>query len=945
MSANNVLCRVLLPVIWTVMSVQVGCAGKAFDLSGKRLTVRSGRLELVFVDRALVALTDRKVGVTFGRSGGADANGEDAVGAPTLRQIRPGRAELAYPAGGLDPTDPNSPVGQWVYAFSVEPAADQIVLNVSWRASQETEAGTPDALRSQSTFPGPDTIELAAEGLRPRRVLLGSGAAFLRDEPAVTDTCRRRSNGLHAPVFAALEGGGSCLAVWQDDPAGRGNIALKHDPNADRLGLLGRRELIADQDGQAAYGAWRFGAFDRWEQAAGAYRDHFRTRTGAKPLWDAPVRWTRDIHAVATHIPKTPEDAEAYYGAMRRELDPNRVLLLYWNGDGVIAFGDHRYLVRKVGRPKPEVIDVLRRHGFNWMGYHGYVLLFAPHRLPQRIAELREKQWGVPADYTFQPDYDGKAEDFYDHFRNVAGGYYRSLDEARLWVLHPGAKKVRDYLVRNLGNYCKAHRMQGAYMDILGADEGYHFPAERKIIEGRDYVTGAVLAQEAIHKAHPDLAMMSEYQEPWIIPHVFYTWEGYTHFRLPGSYASIRTRRNHPLRTALWGSFCWTREDNLDPHDAALIGVLPEVDFGDAWSLARAKLFCQNELYNDLPERWDPCAVAYYRGRGQKWFQFRRMPYGDAFVEVTTGGLKVHLGRFRGRTESPIEGPTFIPGWAAYRDGRPIGLDPRRTYRFLPDKPNVTAPVTITDLPAGVYVDAVREQKEFVVVELGRPDGKRAKGKVTLVPARDVAWLATGADSGPREIKAGEGVTLDVDGGLALAFQRVHGTRLEILGWWLHWRGRVHSEGRSERGWVQGGSPYTTKIQVDGNEVEVLRLGVGRYRTCVDRWIDVPAEGASRLAMSWRSESVPAGRLADPPIIRVHVNGAEVLRMPAGTDSAWTDHDVDLAPWAGKIIMVTVSVSAAKPRPVPTGRIRPGVLFRRLAAPAQKGARQGRDVP
>jgi hypothetical protein len=57
----------------------------------------------------------------------------------------------------------------------------------------------------------------------------------------------------------------------------------------------------------------------------------------------------------------------------------------------------------------------------------------------------------------------------------------------------------------------------------------------------------------------------------------------------------------------------------------------------DPKKLLLAHLYMDEELFNDLPESWDPEALAYYRGKGGRWFQFRRLPYGDGY---RTFGLK-----------------------------------------------------------------------------------------------------------------------------------------------------------------------------------------------------------------------------------------------------------------------------------------------------------------
>ena len=119
---------------------------------------------------------------------------------------------------------------------------------------------------------------------------------------------------------------------------------------------------------------------------------------------------------------------------------------------------------------------------------------------------------------------------------------------------------------RNYRNWCVTYQADGCYFDILGTDEIGKFSSDRKIIEGQDYATGEKNAIARINKDLPNLAVMSEYVNSGLLPHVFYTWEGYTHVT-QNSHA--KTKINHPLRTALIGSYVWSQEQR--PDDAAPI--------------------------------------------------------------------------------------------------------------------------------------------------------------------------------------------------------------------------------------------------------------------------------------------------------------------------------------------------------------------------------------
>lgn len=188
-------------------------------------------------------------------------------------------------------------------------------------------------------------------------------------------------------------------------------------------------------------------------------------------------------------------------------------------------------------------------------------------------------------------------------------------------------------------------------MDVLGNDGVGFFPSERRVIAGQDYVFGEMSVLTAVQQELPNLAVMSEYQAPWLVPYTFYTWEGVeTHLR-QAEIANMRL--NHPLRTALLGSYQWARETNSEQADdllAALLGTLPQISLaGDyevsnsraLWSQQRANLFCEEELFHDLPAEWDLDALAYYRSqRTGHWFKLVRMGETYGYVEILPDGTE-----------------------------------------------------------------------------------------------------------------------------------------------------------------------------------------------------------------------------------------------------------------------------------------------------------------
>jgi len=888
-------------------------APEPFVWQDQTLTVRTARLEMAIRECSVVTVRELRTDESF--SGLADKPGLPSADAATFTRLGPLEASVTYPrfpASVMKNGRATVELQRRTFHCRVDERTGEILFSVVAEPVEADEA--------------PASVETALPGLRGQSVILGCGARYSRDEPSADDAASRFGNGLHSPALAVIEGKKCCVCIWQDDPCGYENIALHHEPAEDRLTLTSKRPPSA-QVSTTTGGWWRVGAFGRWEDAARRYRKHYEANTPARPLWENSCRWVRDIHAVQVDVPANLDTAKPLYARLAESFDSRKVLLFYWNGDRIILFGDHRYMT-EIGRPKPDVVTELRKYGFRWIGYHPYILIMPPHELAPRLEHITTQKWGLPAGYQFQPDYDGKPDGFFDYLRPVCTGYYKPMDKATLWTAHPGALRTRQYLVRNFGDYCKFHDMDGAYMDVLGGGGEEHFPPEKQVMDGLDCRHGEAVAQAELHRAHPELATMSEYQTPWIVPYVFYAWEGETHFSLPQSYTSIRTRRNHPLRTALWGSYCWSRENELDPAQSALMGALPEISLASDWSMERAKIFTREGLFNDLPEKWAAAAIAYYRSTGGHWFQYRRMPFGEALVELTPGGMKVRLGRFIGQTDGVLDQPVRLQNWVAYRKGKPFGLDPRRIYPFTVGTAAAPSPLAVTKLSTGVWIETVRDAGNCTVIELGRA-GQAAPGEITLVLDKPCPRIidADGEKAGP--VAAGQPITLTtaIPGGIVLVWNEPQLGAQTLVTRLQQGTGRTWADGTPHPGYYQGAQIANEATTLAGRTLPALRLGMARYRTFCQAWVDVPAGAGAKLEFVLGTGAREAGRSYVPAVVFVQVNGREVWRTPLPEKEGWQECQVPLDKFAARRVLLTVSLCAAGTLDTPAGTLHPAAFL------------------
>ncbi|MCX7756400.1 MAG: hypothetical protein N2117_14320 [Anaerolineales bacterium] len=636
-----------LPVSETPSPAPTELSPPQFTYRFGRLTIVTTLLKMEIKDGAIVLLRDQASGETllesdpsgqcdldFLLSGGftsRDRAGNLVRACPPsfqktdFQQIDDYRVRLLYQ--GLN----DAPDTRLTLDLAVDPATGEVLLQLT---GQETRPGqTPAALN------------LALMNLKPQSMLLGSGVEVRRADPPLETQTTEAGYGLYGVTMAVLQGEQAAAAMWSESTQFAPEfIRLIHDPARDHLILHSEPDPKETVTGRIVSPPWRIGTYARWEQAARRWRQEFERRTGARPLWEHRAAWVRRVHAVFDATNQLYEDTPQKYAELAAVAPPECVLFYLWNGDRLVLFGDPT-LAAGIGRPDPGLLRNIQAYGWPLLLYHPFNLIYTENGAKERLASLAAQGW-LPPGYQFTPDFPGAPEAWYAYWQNARGDY-----DDTLAILHPAAPEFQGYLVQNFGNYASRYGAKAAYLDVLGNDGIGFFAPERRLIAGQDYVFGEIGALTRLQTTLPDLAVMSEYQAPWLVPYVFYTWEGVeTHLR-QAEIASMRL--NHPLRAALLASYQWTRETNGEQADdllAALLGTLPQISLvGDyevsdsraVWSQQRAALFCQEELFHDLPDRWDADALAYYRSqRTGHWFKLARMGTTYGYVEILPDGTE-----------------------------------------------------------------------------------------------------------------------------------------------------------------------------------------------------------------------------------------------------------------------------------------------------------------
>jgi hypothetical protein len=539
----------------------------------------------------------------------------------SFRLLSPEHAQLVYSGLG---TDPGADGSQLIADVTVDTQSGEVVVQTTG------SEGVPGL--------SPVSVDLPVTGLATRSVILGNGAKCERQDAEAIARSSYSDFGLNGPTMAVAEGQRSSLAVWSESFESIPEyVELEHRADYDHVVLHAERSAQQTEQQRIVSPAWRLGTYPTWVDVAHRWRTRFEAITGAHPLWENRANWVRNVHAIYDATNQWSDEQPARLAELAAMAEPDCILYFVWNGDRIVLYGDPT-LVNEIDRPKPEEIQVLANYGWPLLLYHPYNLIYSEIGTTNRLNLLASNGW-LPPGYEFRPDFDCTPDCWQSYWSGVKASYY---DGSQFEILHPGSTRFRNYLLRNLGDYVARYGANGAYLDILG-DVTNFFTGTQATVEGQDYTLGEVSTLISVTQTLPDIGIMSEYQPSWLVPFSFYSWEGPTTHLMQMN--AVNWRVNHPLRVALLGSYSWTRESNakfIDDRTSALMGALPEVSLvGDhgvsderaQWSQARARLFCEERLFNDLPDRWEAGVLAYYRSaRTGHWFEFRDF-------DNTTGGV------------------------------------------------------------------------------------------------------------------------------------------------------------------------------------------------------------------------------------------------------------------------------------------------------------------
>jgi hypothetical protein len=446
----------------------------------------------------------------------------------------------------------------------------------------------------------------------------------------------------YAIPAAVIEGTNSSVGVWsENNNMQQSALRVIHNQNTyDHILLWDYPEPVQQvDDSQIMHSStWKFTAQADWLGVAKRWRDDFEAlNPDMKHLWENPVDWVRNIHTMYSRAhyinPSEWDNVAAIVPPTKTLIMPESDL-----SGQLVVFGDNDHQMTWV---KPDSAEraywTSQNYNYKVQGY------YQPFYFWTNVDyELIHNPQAIPAGYT-QPDdvgYDITAS-LLNQNQSVWDSYWSGLTApyqsgTTLTQFHPGSTNAMNYINFNYPDFCSKTGVEATFWDILGGNEDRFFAAENnRVFNGKSYLMGQRDATEANYATYP---IMGEWIVPGMLPYVWYWWQGAYNIN---NWEQAGLTPNHPFQTALMSSYSWTLgqrpASNSSPKYDALLGALPEfmlnndyhADSAAPYSQAVAKLFAEDELWNDLPDIWDPDALAYYRTKYGTWMKAKEIETDD----------------------------------------------------------------------------------------------------------------------------------------------------------------------------------------------------------------------------------------------------------------------------------------------------------------------------
>jgi len=602
---------------------------------------------------------------------------------------------------------------------------------------------------------------------------------------------------------------------------------------------------------------WRIEAYrGDWRAGAGIYRAWMQKALKLKPFAQKQPEWPRDIRFVVI----TGMDAALLDDLARYVPPPNTLLYVpSWRRDPY----DMNYPEYTAAEGFPEFVEAAHRRGFRVMVHVNYFGCDLKHPLYEQFEKFQLRAPGTGKRLWWIPPLER----------------HKEKPRIKFAYIHPGCTAWRRLLVERFSKIVQEYKV-----DALHLDQTLCIPNHNGgRVDGMTVPEGNLRLHQELRSALPNTALSGEGLDEVTVR--------FEHFaQRHAVHAVDHTRRSwnnqyidaaHPVSSFLLLPWCrmygylgmasptyvqlfraWRRayaawgvlptlarpsRAMLQNPGPDLLVLVREAAFGAAHRL---------EPDFDAPQSWPDNLLFRLRGADGAILENRRPFPGILDCRIQQNGTPAET-LFRyvcGRTE--YVGPESAPDWPLFNDRAVIGLDPDLAWLLLP-KPRDPRTPHISRLPARVGVARLRLGPDRIVIDLRN------------LPLLNLVDQAVQARTGTRR----DGREAPIERGAAFQPQTAICNEEQRRAIFAHPPWRRPNDAAGPLGETFG----QFAVRLPKKPPMVLRFGLGLRDS--------------------------AGEHSDGVTFIVRIDGREVFRKHH-TGKDWEDHEISLAPWAGRNIVL-----------------------------------------
>ncbi len=493
--------------------------------------------------------------------------------------------------------------------------------------------------------------------------------------------------------------GGECVSIWADDEKlDWGKRFWAHD------GIMDYHTINGDAPWRTTSmeaPVWRLNLFDSWVPAASRYSEVMERTLDVKPLSKREPLWAGKIRLVAHQVWGGPATYKKSFVDKGIPVES----IMEWHTQGWLAGYGTEIMSPKRGEWFPNYpFEQAQRYE----GYWNYGAV---------VKELQD--FGV-ACFPYTCQFVCMSEPFRTDSKVLRAPDMDFQCGGRMWwLLYANMTEdiVKRYGVRGIYDDCS---WIGPAYDPRGKVDG--LTVWQAHVWGRKYLRDRLLPVAFMGERQHEITIVSDLLALMWIGGEVHPINAY----LLGRY-TLRWNQAEEMQQGTWlkGGLgnSYELHNSLDASES--LGCIPMNSSGiflndvmrqeTALIQKRIYFWGQQMLTMYFPEKFDPGVVSYLRGKDGAEYRIRN-DGGMGLVRVNAGKNQVVWWRTRGVPAFEAPGAA-IEGWVAYKGDTIVGMNPGVRYAVLED--NERPAVTISELPAGVFLANSRMGKGYWAVVLG----------------------------------------------------------------------------------------------------------------------------------------------------------------------------------------------------------------------------------